>query len=215
MAFIHGTGHFSKLSPLQRVECGRCISPQRRSEVHAATPLPSDTAPDMLSFALEGPGIIALGGILLSGIGVVVSNFRPGYLLNKPQVPEVEYVLKIESETSLRFVEPGSGIARAVPAGSTELRYTTVLALRSTVDALEAVADSEGVELQAWVWRTGKIGLRPILPRAYNAHGGRWEQRAVQPGTEDADRIRFEYDAMGPTDDIDEEWARLMDKYKF
>ncbi len=173
----------------------------------AAPILPSDTAPDMVTFALSGPGLAAGGmflGLCLAYIGMYV-EFGPRRNGNNT----IAYILRISTDQMLTYYDGQRQLRR----GESVLSFPDMRAAYAVCTELENAARKSGVDLRVWLSTMGGGGVkseRVLVPRELNAAGGLWRERAVAEGVSDAEKVRFEYDAIDSDDSIDKEWASVM-----
>lgn len=168
--------------------------------------LPSDTAPDMLSFALSGPGLIAGGlfvSICLSYIGMFL-EFGP----RSNSMDAVSYILRINTDKPLRYDDG----RRIVQSGECVLSFPDMYSANVVSNELEQSGRRNGAKLNVWISTMGGQGVkseRMLIPRAVNAEGGKWKQHEVVEGVSDVEKVRFEYDSIdNENNHIDKEWIR-------
>lgn len=155
----------------------------RRRPLQMVTPLPDDTAPDMLTFMLSGPAFAAWGMFFAACVALV----RTFGVTGRRQGGDVTttYVLRVRTPVALRIWV--GDISREVRGGESVLTFTDASAARATTDAIEKAASMGNVK-SVCVWAA-----------RFDTNGGVAAEHAVLPRVETDDK-----------DDIDREWAQKL-----
>ncbi|CAN8067986.1 unnamed protein product [Agarophyton chilense] len=167
------------------------------------TVLPDDTALDMLSFALSGPGIVATAAFLVSGTAVLFSFADIG---PKRAKSSVSYLLQVTVPAS-RAVERPDGTVARLRQGETVLQFNSLEECTTVAKRLE----EPGVEYM--VLRTSAFALKEVYkyPRPTDAVGSRWPRNMVEFRDETDPQARWaEYEQIDAKDDVDREWSSFM-----
>lgn len=173
---------------------------------------PEDTALDMLSFALSGPGLGAGAAFIAAVAGFVVAFAEVGP--RRDARAEVFHVLRARVSGGSMRVETAQGV-RAVGEGETVLRLGRFEECTAVSKALEKEAARRGLSLEYAVYRAQGEGLAELFrfPREVNAPGGAWARDAVveeEQGTLDARWEEYLRLGDGAADEVDKEWAAVM-----
>lgn len=175
-----------------------------------AAPLPDDTALDMLSFALSGPGVAAVAAFLIGGVAVTFSVAEVG-----PRRSGVSqrsaFLLRVDLPSPVR-VELSNGTVKSLREGETVLQLHSLEACTAAARALER----PGVSYT--IYRADASGLRTYTtyPKEINAKGGSWPRGFLRDSEDATPDARWEeYQRLGATDDIDEEWVKMMSGLSF
>ncbi|KAI0563630.1 hypothetical protein FGB62_37g328 [Gracilaria domingensis] len=167
--------------------------------------LPDDTALDMVSFALSGPGIFAAAAFLVSGTALLFSFAEFG---SKKTRLSATYILQI-TLPSPRSVERPDGTVARLREGETVLRFNSLEECTTVAKRLE----EPGVTYS--VLRTSFTAVKEVYkyPRPLNALGSRWPQNLVEFRDEPDPQARWaEYEQIDAKSDLDMEWSSLMKK---
>lgn len=178
--------------------------------------LPSDTAPDMLTFALSGPGV--WGVFLFLGVCAAFS-FR--FLSFGPRpassMSSGAFILRVVSDKAFAY---GRVTHERIREGENILPFGDRLSANAAMEDLVANAGRYGAVIEVYLSKIA-IGNNSTETRLRssaddrNAPGGRWRNREVTDGTSDKDKVQYEYDSLpDSTDNIDEEWAATMRKLR-
>ncbi|PXF42491.1 hypothetical protein BWQ96_07753 [Gracilariopsis chorda] len=165
--------------------------------------LPDDTALDMLSFALSGPGVFATAAFALSGIALLLSFAEIGQRKNSPST---YFFLRVTLPSSMQ-VEGPDGTVSNLREGENVLRFRSLEACTTVAKRLE------GPDVEYSVLRTTATSIKEVFqyPQKLRAAGSKWPQDLVELRTETDLQARWaEYEQIDAYDDVDKEWSSLM-----
>lgn len=169
----------------------------------AVAPLPDDTALDMLSFAMSGPGLFVGTIFALSGIAIVLLFGEVG---PRQANSSTFFFLRLEVPSPTR-VELPDGSVRNLRAGETLLRLST----REACTAVARRLPQDGLKYSVYRAGGGSMTLLQTFPKEINAKGGAWPSNVVQRRDEGFLDARWEeYQRLGENSDMDDEWKKLM-----
>lgn len=177
------------------------------SQPSMAIPLPDDTAPDMLSFALSGPGLAAAAIFVLS-IAAFIFSFAEVGPRKRKQFQNISFILCVNLPSEKSAEVPNGGIRR--------LREGETMLQLGTFEACTAVARSlEGPGVTYAIYRADPAGLRALtkFPSPQDAAGANWPRGIVPKADENNPQARWEeYQQLGAGGDIEKEWNSFMSK---
>lgn len=165
--------------------------------------LPDDTALDMLSFALSGPGVVAAAAFTLSGVGFLLSFAEIGPRRN---APSAYFFLRVTLPSPMK-VEGPDGTVSNLREGENVLRFRSLEACTVIAKRLE------GPDVEYTILRTTATSVNEVFkfPQNLRAVGSKWPQDLVELRTESDPQARWaEYEQIDAYTDIDKEWSALM-----
>lgn len=202
--------HFPRQSPLLHKDHHGRRQPTTPRPARMAA-VPDDTAVDMLTFALSGPGIAA-ALVFLGGLTATLLSFAElGPRRTSPARGVV--LLRVTTSAPLR-VELAAAGTTTLRAGETVLRFSTREECTAAARALEAAAEHSGCDLEYKVYSAGASGVAELSqgPRGLDAPGSTRRDVEVVDGTSDVDRAIAEYEQAGARDEIDREWSQVVER---
>jgi len=189
---------------------------RRRSRCAIHAVLPSDPAPDMLTFALSGPGVLSFCVFL-----GVVSLFSFRFLSFGPRFPgslsSGAFILRVVSDKPFAY---GRVTHERIRKGENILPFNDRLSANAAMEDLVQNAGRYGAVIEVYLSKLafGATSREEPIKSSRedrNAPGGRWKSREVLDGVSDKDKVQFEYDSLPESaDNIDEEWAATMRKLR-
>lgn len=172
----------------------------------SAVPLPDDTAVDMLSFALSGPGLGATGLFALSGLALVLAFGEVG---PRSRAKDPTFFFLRITLPSAANVELLDGSVRTLRAGETVLRLNS----REECTAVARRLPQQGLSFS--VYRAGTRGMTLLqsFPKDLNVPGASWPTNVVQGPDERLLDARWEeYVRLGEDSDVDQQWSDFVGK---
>ena len=179
--------------------------PFRRCYITAQVPLPDDTAVDMLSFALSGPGLFASIAFALGALGSLFTFVDMGP--RRIQQQKITFLLRIVLSTSRR-AEFTNGSVRALRKGENLVKLNTREECSAVTDALQPYAES-------WdLFRAVGMDMKLIeqFPKDIDANGATWPTDVVDQRDRNDVAARWEeYERLGSEiGSIDKEWKQVL-----
>lgn len=170
----------------------------------SAPPLPDDTAVDMLTFALSGPGIVALLASTALGAFLLFSFAEIGS--NRPRAAK-PFFLRL-SIPAARNVEFPDGAVRSLRQGESLFRFDS----REMCEAVAKPLRQHGASYT--VYRMDGLSVRQMSkwPRDFNAPGGSWPTDVIREEDVGLGRAWEEYQRIGETDKLDIQWKQFVEK---
>lgn len=175
------------------------------------TPQPDDTAVDMVTFALSGPGITAFGIFLALSAIIIFTNFeifpkRRNARMDNP------FFIRISLDKSMSSEFP-DGTVRRLSKGESIFRFPSR-------EACEAVARTlQKVPSRYVIYRLDGVSVKTLStwPHEINvSKKASWpdEKSTNQPATDTptAARLWDEYERIGAVDKVDKQWSAFMQK---
>lgn len=170
-----------------------------------SVPLPDDTAVDMLSFALSGPGIFTTSVFTVSALAILFSFADIGPRKASPTF----YLLRVELSAST-VVEMPNGSVQALRAGEAILRLQSY---EECMVVVKRLPEERGVRYLIYRAGNGEMRLLSEFPKKINAIGGNWPQGVVQKEDEKEMQARWEeYSMLGEIGDVDKEWYKFLER---
>lgn len=168
--------------------------------------LPDDTALDMLSYALSGPGVAAAALLAFSGLTVLFSFFEVGP--RRGRSPTV-FFLRADLSKPTR-VELPDGSVRALRQGESVLRLPS----REACSAVASRLPIDGLRYSVYRAENGALQLVKEFPGTGVDVDGAvgWPTGVVQADDESALGARWEeYQRIGESLDLNREWQKVLD----
>lgn len=217
-------------SPISRASASRFalasspVSKRKRtySTMSVQPPMPDDTAVDMLTFALSGPGVIAFAALFSIGGFLLISFAEIGNINNNTSIYNEDgkggrrrgrgrsgpFYLRVCMETR-RAIEFPDGIVRTLNPGESILRF-------DSREMCEAVARPlrEQQDVQYTLYRLDGIAVRTLStwPREINAPGAKWPAEDSRKTEKDLDFLWDEYSRVGQLGKLEKNWKDFINQ---
>lgn len=182
----------------------------RSNHLRMNTPQPDDTAVDMLTFAMSGPGITAFGLFLAISAIILFTNFEI-FPKGRETRSDNPFFMRISLKKPMT-VEFPDGVVRRVSKGESIFRFPSR-------EACEAVARSlQKVPSRYVIYRLDGVSVRTLStwPFEVNVSKKAWpnDESTDQSTTDKSTLARLwdEYERIGAIGKLDEQWSAFMKK---
>lgn len=227
MMFAVAAAFCSPLSLSRERPRGKCISKRQAHGAQATpvklrawrqtrlcrmvTPQPDDTALDMVSFALSGPGIFAFGAFATISAIILFTNFdlfpRRGNTSPRSTTPFFIQV-RLEQPATVEFPD---GVARRVPKGESIFRFPS----REACDAVARTFQKQSCKYA--IYRLDGISVKTLTtwPRDINVPNSAWPANSsfIQGDDNSAPESACawdEYERVGSVGELDHDWSSFL-----
>lgn len=182
----------------------------RANHFRMDVPQPDDTAVDMLTFAMSGPGIMAFGLFFAISAIILFTNFE---ILPKRRETRRDnpFFMRISLNKSIS-VEFPDGVVRRLSKGESIFRFPSR-------EACEAVARSlQKVPSRYVIYRLDGVSVKTLStwPFEVNVSKKAWpsDESTDQSSTDKSTPARLwdEYERIGAIGKLDEQWSAFMKK---
>lgn len=165
--------------------------------------LPNDTALDMVSFALSGPGLYATAAFALTGAVLIFSLAEIG-----PRRDSIKGALFLRVNIPLaRSIELPDGTVSRLREGENLLPFESLEACRTVAKRLE----EPSVTYSIYITKASGIKELSTYPRNLDAAGAKWPRNLIGLREESNLQARWdEYEQISSRDSVDDEWSSLM-----
>lgn len=179
------------------------VTPRRAHMRMVASP--DDTAVDMLTFALSGPGIVSFAAFFSITGAIAFNYFEFGP--RRPRAVSTAVYLRV-FVPSPRNLELSDGSVRALAKGKTLLRFDS----REIADAVARRMRAPGVLYT--MYKLDGVAVRTLStwPRDVNVPGVQWPSDVVDEDTDDAEARWVEYEQIGNSTTLDKQWKDFVEK---
>lgn len=166
-------------------------------------PLPDDTAVDMLTFALSGPGIVAFLALFSIGGFLFLSFAELGSGRMRTSKP---FYLRVSLEKA-RLMEFPDGVVRRINSGESLFRFDS----REMCEAVARPLREDGARYT--IYRLDGLAVRTLSewPREINAAGARWPATDNGKDGKELD-VWGEYDRIGEMGKIEKQWKNFVNR---
>lgn len=187
-----------------------------------------ETAVDMLTFALSGPGFVAFAALISVGLFLFLSFGELGVFFqrNRGTVASANnpypYMLRvILPKRSGRIEFPEEGVGREISRGESIFKFSSLQALNVVAGQIKPIQGAKFFKYQLngmsvrtlakWPPEKGEIDAEVSWPKLEDGVPEE-EKKADNPMDPDLQRVWDEYEQMGAFGKLDKEWKDYVDK---
>lgn len=202
----HGRPH----SPIRVSRNFRAFTTLRRARsarLKMVAPQPDDTAVDMITFALSGPGISTFGIFLAVSAVIILTNFEI-FPKRRDAPMENPFFMRILLDKPMTLEFP-DGAVRSLSEGESIFRFPSR-------EACEAVARNvQRVPSRYVIYRLDGLSVKTLStwPYEVNVSKQAWPDTAIREQTADdssSARMWDDYERIGAVDKLDKQWSAFM-----
>lgn len=183
----------------------------------SSPPLDDETAVDMLTFAMSGPGIIALASFISLSIVVFLSFYELGPFFTKKKtsnMPLRPFMLRIQLDKPVKVEFAEESMVRSISRGESIFKFSSLEALNAVACQLRPV---KGAKFSAF--RLDGMSVRTLVnwPSDINVQGAKWmdnkvNQREKGVVEKDLQVVWDEYERIDAFTEVDKEWMDYVKK---